>query len=475
MRRSSGGFAEARRRILEEPIIKTMVWLAWPIILGNLVNISYNLVDAYWLGKLGRQAFGAPTVTWPLIFFFYSIGFGYAFAGISLISQYFGAGNKRMAGRSAGNLLSFMFMVAVLISVFGYVLSPVFLTWMSVPPDVYPLAVNYIRIIFVGIPFTFIGFAFNIIASSLGDTRTPTYIGIVTSILNMFLDPLLIFGWMGFPRLEVVGAAIATILSRTLSSVIGLYLLFHGFKGLKIHIGDLRMEAWWIRKIFHIGTPLAIQRSSTALGFTIMMSLVSMYGSAVIAAYGIAIRIIDIIQSFTWGFMRATSIMVGQNIGAELYERARLIANKSITLITTTLLLGGIPVFIYRQDLVSVFINDPLVIEQGSLLLAIFTWSIPFFGIFFVAGGIANGSGHTRAFAVISIIRLWVLRIGLSYLLALYLGMGPLGIWIGMTLSNIGAGLMGLAWIMKGTWLQRVIELPGQISRIAPAATATAE
>ncbi len=470
MKKGSGGFAEARRRILEEPIIKTMIWLAWPIILGNLVNISYNLVDAYWLGKLGRQAFGAPTVTWPLIFFFYSLGFGYAFAGISLISQFFGAGDKKMAARSAGNLLSFMFLVAVSISGFGFLLSPIFLQWMSVPPDVYPLAVQYIRVIFIGVPLTFIGFAFNITASSLGDTRTPTYIGIVSSLLNMVLDPFLIFGWAGFPRLEVIGAAVATITSRTLVSIIGLYLLFHGYKGLKIHLGDLRVESWWIRKIIHIGTPLAIQRSSTALGFTIMMSLVSMYGSAVIAAYGIAIRIIDIIQSFTWGIMRATSIMVGQNIGAEYYTRAKLIAHKSMTLITIILLAGALPIYLFRVELVSIFINDPAVIYEGSRLLSIFTWSIPFFGLFFVAGGIANGSGHTKAFALISIIRLWVLRIGLSYLLALMLGMGPLGIWIGMALSNIGAGLMGLAWIMKGTWLQRVIELPTPKPRIISAA-----
>lgn len=458
--RGSLAIAETRKRILNEPTVKTILWLAWPIILGNLVNISYNLADAYWLGKLGRQAFGAPTVVWPLIFFFYSMGLGYAMAGISLISQYFGAGDYQMASRSAGNLLAFMGLVAIGISVFGYTQAPLLLTWMGIPADVYDSALEYIRIIFIGVPFTFVGFAFNIIAGSLGDTRTPTYIGVATSILNIVLDPILIFGWLGLPAMGVIGAAIATILSRTFASMAGLYLLFRGFMGIKIHPGDLRVEKWWIRRIIHIGTPLAIQRSSTALGFTVMMSLVSRYGSVAIAAYGVGIRIIDIIQSFTWGIMRATSIMIGQNIGAEQYVRAKEIADKSIKMISAILFAGAIPLVFFRTHLIAVFINDPLVIEEGTRLLLIFTWSLPFFGVFFVAGGVANGSGHTKAFATISIVRLWLLRIGLSYLLAQGLSMGTTGIWIGMTISNIVAGLLGLAWIMQGRWLKRVIELP---------------
>ncbi len=453
---------EARERILTGPITRTLFWVAWPIILGNLVNISYNLVDAYWLGKLGRQQFSAPTVSWPLIFFFYSLGFGYAMAGIGLISQYFGAGDKRMASRSAGNLLSFIGLMAVTISSLGYFLSPILLNLMGVPSDVYDYALNYIRVIFIGVPFTFMGFAFNVIINSLGDTRTPTLLGIISSAINIILDPLFIFGFGPIPRLEVLGAAVATIISRTLVSIIGLYLLFHGFKGLKLTLSDLRIEKWWLKKIFHIGTPMAIQRSSNALGFTVMMSLVSSYGSVVISAYGVAIRVIDTIQAFTWGIMRATSIMIGQNLGAEKYNRAEEIAGKALKLITSILFAGSLIIYIFRSQLVALFVPDPLVVAEGSRLLAIFTWSIPFFGLFFVSGGIASGSGHTRAFAAISITRLWILRIGLSYALAKILAMNTTGIWIGMTISNIVAGILSLMWIKRKTWLKRVIELPEQ-------------
>ncbi|ADI32113.1 MATE family efflux transporter [Staphylothermus hellenicus] len=447
-----------RKRILKGDIVKTVLWLAWPIILANLVNMSYNLIDAYWLGKLGKEAFGAPTVSWPLIMLFYSIGFGFSRAGIALIAQYVGAGNLKMANKSAGNLLSFMALISLSISGIGYFLSPPILSLMGVPLDIYPYAVEYIRIIFIGVPIAFIGFAFNTIANSLGDTRTPTYINIVSSSTNMVLDPLFIFGYFGFPAMGVKGAAVATVLSRSIVSIIGSYLLFTGYRGIKITINDLGIEKWWIKKVVSIGTPLTIQQSSNSLGFTIMMSIVSRFGSVAVSAYGVAIRIIDVLSAFTWGINRALSIMVGQNLGAEYYDRTKTIVKKTMWLTTIILVIGSVFIFLTRDLTVAFFVPEKDVIMEGSRVLAIFTWSIPFFGLFFLGGAVAGGSGHTKIFAIISIIRLWVLRIGFSYLLALVMGMGTIGIWVAMAISNIGAGLLALLWVFKGSWARRVID-----------------
>lgn len=454
----SGDIYVLRKKILEGHIVKTMLWLAWPIIMANLVNMSYNLIDAYWLGKLGKEAFGAPTVSWPLIMFFYSIGFGFSRAGISLISQYVGAGDLKMANKSAGNLLSFMAIVAFSISGIGFFLSPILLSLMGVPPDIYPNAVNYIRVIFIGVPITFIGFGFNTIANSLGDTRTPTYINIISSLANLVLDPIFIFGYFGFPAMGVVGAAIATILSRSIISVVGSYLLFRGYHGIKITVSDLGIDGWWIRKVVSIGAPITIQHSSNSLGFTIMMSIVSRFGSAAVSAYGVAIRIIDILSAFTWGINRALSIMIGQNLGAEHYNRARAIVKKAVILISLILTIGSVFIFLTRDLTVAFFVPEEDVIVEGSRVLAIFTWSIPFFGLFFIGGAVAAGSGNTKVFAIISIIRLWALRIGFSYLLAILMGMGTIGIWIAMTISNVVAGLLATIWIFKGDWTKRVID-----------------
>lgn len=460
---SARGFSEYRDRILNGPILRTMLWLAWPIIVANIVNMSYNLIDAFWLGKIGKEAFGAPTVSWPMIMLFYSIGFGYVSAGIALVSQYLGAGEKVMAEKSASMLMFFSLFVALAMSIAGILGSPVILMLMGVPKDIYPLAVSYTFVIFAGIPVTFTGFVFNIIANSIGDTRTPTFFNIVSVIANIVLDPIMIFGWFGFPRLGVVGAALATVLSRTIVAGAGVYYLFYrGFHGIKIRREYMGIERWWLKKILHIGTPLAIQRSGNSLGFTVMTSFVSRFGSTVVAAYGIAIRVIDVIQAFTWGLMRATSIMVGQNIGAENYGRSREIARTALTYTFVVLLIGAVFIYAWRTQLISFFINDPDVIAEGSRLIEVFVWSIPFFGVFFIGGAIASGSGHTRVFAGISILRLWGLRIGFSIILAFIMGMGPMGIWVAMTISNLVAGILTLYWISMGTWLKRVIQIPAQ-------------
>ena len=449
--------ARYRKKIVEGNIFKTMIWLAWPILVANLVNISYNLVDAFWLGKIGREAFGAPTVSWPLIMLIYSIGFGYSGAGISLISQYYGAGDYEMAEKSASQFIAYSIYMALILCAFGFTVSPYLLYLMGVPLDIYGLAVQYTRTIFLGLPIVLLGYAYVTISNGIGDTRTPTILNIVSSTVNMILDPIMIFGLFGLPAMGVIGAAIATIISRSIVSIVGGYILFKGYLGIRIRIKYFRLEKWWLEKIFFIGTPLAIQRSSNSLGFTIMMSIVSRFGSVVVAAYGVAIRIIDVLTAITTALQRSTSIMIGQNVGAEKYDRAWRIAKISLLSIFIILLLGSIVIFVYRSHLVSVFISEPEVIVEGSKIISIFTWSIPFFGLFFVAGAIATGSGHTRFFAIISIIRLWILRIGLSILFALILGYGSTGIYVAMTLSNIIAGLLSVIWAISKKWLKKVI------------------
>ncbi|MCD6323684.1 MAG: MATE family efflux transporter [Desulfurococcales archaeon] len=447
-----------RDRILQGDPVRTTLWLAWPIILANLVNISYNIIDTFWLGKLGKASLSAPVVSWPLIMFFHAIGMGFSFAGVTFISQYVGAGDSRMARKSAGMLVGFSLLISFIIAGFGVTTAPYILKLMDVPPDVLPKATHYIRIIFAGEPLVYLGFVFSSIVQGLGDTKTPTYIGIVSSALNMILDPLLIFGLGGLPPLGVTGAALATILSRAFMGLMGIYLLHRGFRGIKVGVRDLGLEWWWVKKVVKVGTPMAVQQSANSLGFVVMMSIVSGFGSAVIAAYGIALRIVDLTQSFTWGIMRATAIIVGQNIGAREFKRAEEITNKNVIMLTSLLALGVALIVAFRDPLVAFFINDPSVLAEASKLIMIFAPSIPFFGVFFIGNAVARGSGHTLPVMIISIVRLWVLRIGLSYILAYLTGLGSLGVWIAMCVSNVGAGIAAYAWIRLGDWKKPVVE-----------------
>ena len=454
-----------RERILYGSIVRTILWLAWPIIVSNAVQMTYNLVDAIWLGRLGREAFGAPTVSWPIIMLFNAIGIGFAQAGMTLVSQYFGAGDREMTNRVVCQLIAFHLILALLISAIGALTIDVVLIVIGVPSDVYLHAVTYSRTIFLGIPIAFMGIAIIVMLNALGDTRTAMKLTIVSALINIALDPILIFGLFGFPRLEVLGAALATIVARSFIAGIGIYMLIRGIHGIRLRLSSMKIEKWLIKKVLSIGIPISIQSSSTALGFTVLVGIVSRFGSIAIAAYGVGIRVLDFIQAFTFGIQRATSIMIGQCIGAELYTRARKIARVSMLLIASILSMGAVVIYLLREPLISLFVPDPKVVAEGSRFLEVFTWSLPFFGIFFVCNGIAQGSGHPQAMTGIAIARLWVFRIGLSLLLALYMGMGSMGIWIAMTVSNIAAALLSLAWVSRGTWLQRVIAIENKIGK----------
>jgi putative MATE family efflux protein len=449
-----------RDRILNGAILNTLLWLSWPIIVANLIQASYNFVDALWLGRLSKEDFAAPTAVWPPIFLFQSIGIGVAQAALAITSQYYGAGDYERTRHSIAQTLLLMAITSVLIGIAGFYSMPIILRYMNVPSEVYPKALSYSRIILAGMPIVFMAITYVTVANSFGDTRTPTILSTLSATVNMVLDPLLIFGYGDIiPSLGINGAAIATLTSQAIVGLTGIYLIaLRGVYGFTIDKKSLGLEKAWLVRVARIGLPITFQMSSNALGFTIMNSLVSLFGTVALAAYGVAIRILDIIQSFTWGIQRATAIMIGQNIGAEKYERARRIAYTSTLFIVIVLALGATLIYAKRASIAHLIIKEISVVEEASRLLAVFVWSIPAFGVFFVINGVAQGSGHVKAITLISIMRLWLLRIGLSYILAIHYRLGADGIWVAMTVSNLIAGIVAYLWLLHGSWTRKVVE-----------------
>ncbi len=448
--------------ILSGPIIKTILVLGWPVMISNGLQMLYNLVDTYWLGKLGKVAVAAPTVGFPVVFLLISLGSGFSIAGVSLVSQHTGAGSEKNANEAAGQVMSFMFISALVMSVGGYFLAPFLLkTLMGVPEDVYPKALSYIRIIFWGMPTMFIFFAFRALIRGIGDMVTPMLITGGSMVANVILDPILIFGLAGLPEMGVAGAAMATILSRAVASVVAIYLLFSDRIELRITLKSLRLRFHWVSQIIKIGLPSAIGQMGTAIGFVLLMGLVSRIGVVAVSAYGIGQRIISLLNISIWGLASPLTTMIGQNIGAENKERAIRAAHRSFALAFGTLFALAVTVYFFRRPLFRVFIDDPAVIDVGARFLTVFIWSIPFFGIFSLVSSVFRGSGHTRPPMVLSLIRLLVLRVGISYLLAFSLvgiNMGADGLWLGLFISNTLSGIMAFAWFLRGTWLEKTID-----------------
>ncbi|MEF8835437.1 MAG: MATE family efflux transporter [Candidatus Thermoplasmatota archaeon] len=477
-----GSVEERREKILNGNIIKILLSLAWPVVIGSMMQTAYNLADTFWLGRVSQQALAAPSAAFPLVMVLMALGMGLATAGISLVSQHTGSGGDKRANEAAGQVFGLLFIISVIGGVIGFfsagwVLSNV----MTTPTEVFPLARNYIQIIFLGAPIMFSFISFRFILRGTGDMKTPMYLRGVGVVLNMILDPLLILGIGPFPPLGVSGAAIATVSTRGVASVVAIYLLFGGKLDIKLSLKDLKLKLRWVKKIFDIGLPSSAARVGSSIGFLGLVVLINrLSGPAGIplSAYSVGRRVIQMVNLGIWGFASASMTMVGQNIGAKQKKRAEEIVKK--TLMVSGILMTIITVFIFliRGSFVGIFLdkgsieNYQAVLDEASRFVAIFVASIPFFGFFRIFDSTYRGTGHTKPAMALSLTRILGLRIGLSYILAfpVYgfgLDLGVLGIWLGMSLSNIIIAFVSYLYFRTGKWKERTIEKEDETQNLA--------
>lgn len=447
---------KTREEILRGPIERTLFKLAGPLIVSNMVQVLYNLIDTFWLGKLGREELSAPGASWPFIATLMSLGMGFAIAGFAFVTQYIGAKDFERANRSAGALYSLSLLFSVGVALVGSLLTPTVLRLMDVSPDVYPYALNYTLVIFTGIPFAFTYFAFTFLLRAVGDTKTPMWISFFTVGMNTLLDPVLIFGLGPFPELGVVGAAIATMFSNSVGSLIGAYYLITGRKGIKFTREDLKPDWEFYRRIFRVGLPSAIGQSLNAFGFMVLTRIIFQFGTAAFAAYAIANRLTNFMFAIANGIAQAMGTMVGQNIGAGKFERAKRIAERTMLINLGVLTTGTAFIVVFNGPVFGAFIKDEAVLHEASLVAKYFLTSLPFFGIFSVVTNVFQTAGKTKVSMTLGLARLWGLRIPLSYALGTIVG-ASWGVYLGMGLSNVLSAFIALVWFLRGSWMERLI------------------
>jgi len=447
-----------REDILKGPIAKTLFKLAWPIMIGNTMHVVYHLVDTFWLGQIGASAVAALSIGFPLIFFVISIGGGLTVAGTTLVSQYMGSNNQKMANKITGQIFTSVGFISILLAALGVILNRYILHLMGTPGDVINQAEAYLDIVFAGIPFMFTSFIFSALLRGYGDTKTPMKLMVFTTLLNMVLDPFLIFGIGCLPRLGVRGAAIATISSRAVAGVVAIYILFTNKKGLKLERGSLKPDFKEIREIFSIGLPSAGEQSLVALGMTVLMSIVSNFGTMAVAAYGIGSRILSVVMLPSRGFSKATTTMVGQNLGANQEDRAEESAWVSSGIILLLLTVLALLFNLFPGAIISIFNSSPKVVEIGISFLRIVGFSFGFLGVRFILVGSFRGSGNTMIAMILAIIAIWVIRLPLAQVLSENMGWGTTGIWWGMFISNFLTAIIAAIWFKKGSWKEKAID-----------------
>ncbi len=432
-----------------------LLLLAWPVMLSHMLQTLYNLADAFWLGKLGRQALTAPTITMHVVFVGFAFAMGLGAAGTTLVSQYKGAGMEDKAARVGGQLLVLLTGLGLVLGIAGFILTPQLLKLLQTPPDAWKMTYDYMRYIWAGIPLMFIFTVYQGVSTGLGDTVGPMQVNLISVILNVILDPILIFGLGPVPAMGVVGAAIATVFCRGIASLIGVSRLLRGRNGFRISVRDMKPDTATLKKILKIGIPVGMGQMGTSLGFTTMIGIVNSFGSAVTAAFGVGNRIIHMAMVPAMGLSQANATAVGQNLGAGNVDRAEKSVKSSLLLIGLILLPVTVLMFFFGGTISRVFVDDPSVIELGRTMFRVTTPSVFVFGFLLVILGSFQGSGHTMPVMVLNMSRLWILRVPGAYILCYVAGMGTMGIWWAMFISNTVIALSGWLWFRTGSWKRK--------------------
>ena len=445
--------------ITDGPLLPVLLKLSWPIVLSNLLQTAYNVADTFWLGRLGDFAVAAISVSFPIIFLFVSLGAGLTIAGTALVAQYIGAERPERADYIASQTLGFVAALSLVLSILGYFLSARIVALLGPEPAVMLEATAYLRTWFIGIPFIFGFFVFQALVKGYGDTINPMKVMIAAVVLNIILDPFLIFGWGFFPALGVQGAAVATVVSRGLASVAGLALLFRGTLGLKVTPRHMIPDLATISRIVKIGVPAAAEQSMKAVGITIMTGIVVAFGTPTLAAFGVGNRISSVVFLPSLGLAQATTTMVGQNLGARREDRAERATYLSAGIAFGTLTLFGLFTFAFSRQIAAIFLpGEAEAIALASTYIRAVAFSYGFLGVLNVQNGAFRGAGRTITAMIFAVMSLLGFRVPLAYLLSRFTGLGVDGLWYAVAIGNFLGGSLSFWWFTLGRWKQRLVE-----------------
>ena len=442
---------KTRQDLTEGSILKHLFGLAVPITLGYMLQDAFNIVDMIFVGRLGPAAISAVGVSGNLLRLVGVFSLGISTGAGIMVAQYLGARNFAQAGHVAMQAIILAFMFAIGIGIIGYPLAEFGIRTLRIDePDVIQLGTTYMHIILVGISTMFLSMTLGSIFRAGGDAVTPMIVLVFSTLINIVLDPLLIFGLWGFPKLGVAGSAYATLIGRGIGVLILLYLCWRGRAPISFRHVQYRPDLIEMLDIFRLGIYSSMQgfwRHVSRLGF---LWVIGPYGKIAVAAYTLCMRLRIFAMNPGFGVANAVAPLVGQNIGARNIERAEK-TTRIGNLLGTSLMTGiGIISLLYPQMFLKVFTDDVEVIQIGKVFLQCLSLTFGFIAFSLVLGKALNGAGDTLSPMLITLAAQMGVGLGLVILLSNFLGI--IGIWIGIALSNVVQGGVMWLWYRTGKW-----------------------
>ena len=430
---------------------KLILMFAMPMLIGNVFQQLYNIVDSAIVGNyIGKQALAAVGASFPLIFLLISLIIGLTIGSTIIISQYFGAKQFDNVRKAVDTINIVLLITAIITAAIGIIFSEEIFILIDLPEDIIPYATEYLQIFLLGLPFMFGFQGISAVLRGVGDAKTPLYFLIISTLLNVALDLIFVL----VLKFGIAGVAWATIISQAVA-LLSAIIWVRKNKMLNFRVKAIVFDFEIFKKSAKIGLPSGLQQTFVALGLMAVLGIVNQFGTDVVAAYAAAMRIDSLAMLPAMVFSTALSAFVGQNIGANKLERVKkgLYSTLIMTIITSVIITGFI--VLYGNYMMSLFTNDTEVIRIGMEYLVIVSSFYVIFAIMFTINGVMRGAGDTIVPMFITLIALWGVRIPVAYLFSSRIG--EKGIWWSMPLAWFIGMVLTFIYYKTNRWKKKSI------------------
>lgn len=437
------------------PIGRALGLLAIPMMLEMAMESVFAVVDITFVSRLGTNAIAAVGLTEALITVLYAVAIGLGMSVTAMVSRRIGAKKREAAAHVTGQAIWVGGALAVVIGICGVVYAAELLRMMGASDGVIAEGTGFMAMLLGGSASILYLFLLNAAFRGAGDAPVALRSLTLANVLNIVLDPCLIFGLGPFPELGVTGAAIATTIGRGIGVIYLFYYLFGGKGRLQFQLRHLRPAPQLMLRMIRISAGGIGQFLISTSSWIAIMRVVAMYGSAPIASYTIALRLVEFALLPAWGLGNAAATLVGQNLGADKPDRAEQSVWRAAKYNAVFMAFVGLLMVALAPQIVTLFSSEPEVVRYGTSCLRIMGIGYPIYAVGMIIIQALNGAGDTTTPSVMNFICFWLLQIPLAYWLATAAGFGPNGVFLAIVISESILTAMGVVVFRKGKWRRR--------------------
>ena len=436
---------------------RAIALLSIPMVLEMSMESLFAVVDIFFVSRLGADAAAAVGLTESLLTMLYALAIGLSMATTAMVARRVGEGDLAGARIAAVQAIALSLAITVPISLAGAFGAPHLLRLMGASESVLAAGSGYTAVMFGGSATIFLLFLINAVFRGAGDPAVAMRSLWLANLLNIVLDPCFIFGWGPFPEMGVTGAAVATTIGRGIGVLYQIWALRQGDSRIVLGWGDLRVDREIIGRLVRVAWPAMFQFLIATASWMGLVRIVALFGSAALAGYTIAIRVIIFAILPSWGMSNAAATLVGQNLGAGRPDRAeRSVWQTGVYNMLFLGLVGGV-FLLFAEPILRLFTSDPEVLRYGVSCLRICSYGYPAYAWGMVMVQAFNGAGDTWTPTWINLLCYWVFQIPFAWTLALPLHLGATGVFVAIAVAESMLAVAGMLAFRRGRWKARRI------------------